>query len=491
MDEQAQISRFQGALLRPVTPSQYFSSANIFFLGFRALPSVCFRLLPLIVMAIYAAPSSAEPIRIGVVHPHPKLCRFQEASQQDRRILRWVFSTDNALMGLAPIPWFFRAPQEKGLLQGLSLAAPELWGPGWNSTPSKAWSETRPGLETMPAGSETEPFMAWLKLLQKRIPGLGEGENSRLNNKPLGLNRFLGSRLAGTQVFPYRGVGVPDCQDWPRGTRWSPKSPGLVYRLGVPSRLGRPESEILAYKDVRALKKALGQRRLDIVWAEGWNHRVVDQALSEGLKRGWHTAPGGQQVLLGLGLKFSEALNDQQKKGLFQALSRSTLFPKTERGFRPLPRVFYPFPGNDPPLPPHHSSRARTFWFSGPTRPTHATIGLLNHPKLKTLAHAINAQWQRTLNLRLQLVPLPPARFETESHQKDLMFMVADLDDGSLQHLWETQTFLGQNKDKDGIGRLVFPLLIVQHFTHAVSDRGTKALRTICPLCEPWEAEQD
>jgi hypothetical protein len=431
-----------------------------------------------------AAPTAeGRLLRLGIVHPQPRLCTGQEPAQRDLRVLRLAFGLNRAPPQRLEWPWYLGpVAAEGGGRRDIALRASALWDKAW---PELVGTDSRPG-----------PIAAWQRRVLAHVPGLvptpaATGAAFRVRDS----NPLLPSRLGGSEWLPDYGDPAQEeqtvCRHWPAGVEFRPGNGRETYVL----RRSRPGHGFVltGYRQVGSLWADYAGGRLDAALIEASD--LGQEAVVSG--QTWGQEVGTQQIVIRFQPALSQVLSPEARLLLSEAVNRLELAQVAPRGsFRPA-RAF-----TDPLLPPQRnpeasflqwdSRDARQRWLEQPHDVPRLRMATLAHPFLEPLAQRLVGQWQKTLELPAvaQGVEVDQLWRDWSRGAADLMLDVVDLDDGSLQDLWSDA--LGGKLDGKDAGPPAWeeqlrkslpylPLLTNLHWV--VSSGGPGPIAQICPGC--------
>ena len=449
--------------------------------------------------SIEASAESGKPLRIGLVHPRPRLCQLQEPGAQDRRVLRWVYGIQGNYSGQPSPPHFLHArpPKSEG-------------HPGFALIPSALWNmDSMPTYSVDSASSDQLQLEIWHKVVTSSLPVVNSEEQPLVfwYTQPPG--PFVWSRLASTDLLPWRAEKNWECRDWPSGTVFSKSTRGFVYQIEIPTRGEIPGVLILAYESSDKILARVGLDNLDLVWSDGIGYETLVSSLPPIGWKQWHSQVGSQHLVLFPEGDTASNLGKEGMKALFLALNREKLARELGDGFEVIQDYLVPFKGQGTGLPQRNTGKAREIWLAESNRPSRVGLAVLGHPLLVNLARQVGAQWERTLNLKLFPMELSVARFEEHRQESEFSLHVFDLEDGSLQTLWERSipepVFEGFTRsgfegkiapkgiDKQSTGKEVgsselevlpyFPIAVSREFTYVASRKGLKVFPKVCNSC--------
>ncbi|MCH7479467.1 MAG: hypothetical protein IIA14_15380 [SAR324 cluster bacterium] len=448
-----------------------------------------------------AGAPAAEPLRIGIYHPHPRLCFRQEHSQRDLRVLRLAFGLSGAPDQLLAFPWFYR-PEFDGAAGSrktrLWLDARALWEkPGEGEAPSN------PG---PPTPSQPELLTRWRERVAARFVGVTtafEGAELAIVLPASETDFFLSSRLRQSALLPYReGSGQAavgeSCMSWPAGVVFDQGPESARYLLRSERNVPGPPFVLTGYRSRNRLWWDLRRGRLDVAFLEGndLDAAAEDRALPRGGV--WGVAFGTQQVVLTIRGDTARELGARGRLALSEAINRRGLAVRAGPGFAAAEAFLQPVLGEAAPSNargfPWNSLGARRRWLKQPSLQRKIRIAVPAHPVLERLAREVASQWRKTLNLSGTVQALPPDRFlSAVGGGFDFALSVYDLDDGSLQDLWNwalKNEFSPPETGPPDLSRWethfqatlpYFPLLGNLHFFYAPS--GPRPITTLCPEC--------
>ncbi|MEE8397269.1 MAG: hypothetical protein V3S29_14525 [bacterium] len=477
------------------------------------LAVLVFLALPAAALSARRPKSRAEPrpLRLGLIHPRPRLCLGQEPAQKDLRILRIAFGLGPDLAGARGFPWYFTEGPGPGQSAGLGLAVDGegLW-PAQGDAPGAS-------------GPGSDRFLDWRATVLRNAalhgispPGASGSTPSRSPGRapaelaiqlPREAGPFFASRLWGSGLLPFRAKnewrdGAAPCRDWPSWVEW-PKGAGrgYVYRLLRRKNGRHPPLAIFAYKSAASLWRGFRAGRLDALLLEGGEWLAAVEKVAGRGRMAAATVGGSQQLTLRLSATVRTRLGGPGVLALSRAVDRRRLAGEAGPGFVPLraflhPLVRPPEQGGENPLL-WNSLRAREVWMGEPLLPKRFTLAVLDHPLLVRVGRALAGQWRKTLNLSVAVRVLPVDRFVSASAGADGVLEVADLDDGSLQDLWQKAIAGGSRPVLPPLsaGLLAewetalqrelpyLPLLGNRHFVLARGPRAARTLARVCPGC--------
>jgi hypothetical protein len=264
-------------------------------------------------------------------------------------------------------------------------------------------------------------------------------------------------------------------------------------------RWNRPDGadpfELRGYREAGPLWRDYFWGRLDALLLEGQD---LDDRLGRyrsGQLGVWGMRRGSQQIVL----RFGENLRATLGPTGMQALPRAKM-AELEGPGRFVAAIAYLEPLLDPesvapdPGLAWDSRLARQGWLKLKEKPAALRLAVLPHPLLEGLATDIQAQWSRTLNLEVRVDTPSVDGFAgaLPEGRADLALEVVDLDDGSLQDLW--QAGLGEEGPAPGSGpedwearlrarRPYLPLLGNLHLVLLRRDAPPELLGRVCPAC--------
>jgi hypothetical protein len=416
-----------------------------------------------------AALDNGAVLRLGVVHPHPRLCRGQEPAQRDLRVLRLAYGLAHGPERRLALPWFYAplpgTPPEEPRLIGLRPGA--LWSPAdieaaqrppapapggtvttATGTASSTASSTASGAKGLAADLPARSADAWPAGLLRQISLLRpapDGVWGHFRVTDPGQDPFLFTRLAQSGLLPEPAdeavAGPAFCRTWPAGVEFRPGRGAVSYTLLRAQDAGGRAFTLVAYRGAGALWANFAAGRMDALLLESSEITAADPKLTSGGV--WGVESGTQQIILRWHPRLARELTAEARAVLSQSLNRADLAHAGARGgFRPV-RAFL-----EPLLPPARlpaadafvwdSLTARQRWLGQPRPERRLKIAVLVHPLLEPLAQQIAGQWQKSLELQVSTHPLEADRIWSDwaGDTYDLMLDVVDLDDGSLQDLW-------------------------------------------------------
>jgi len=453
-----------------------------------ALRRALLLLLGAVLAAVGVARGQSPPLRVGVLHPHPRFCAPDgERAQKDLRLLRLVYGIAGDPEARARLPWFL-ASAEPGR-DALALRTRALWGlPG-------AWLVH--GQPDFPAPRHRDLLAPWRARVLAAVPGLLPGE--MLSRHPFrlpdGADPFLPSRLNGSGLLPVRDDPPPGCPQWPAGVTYAPQADPYRYRFTRAEGPAGPALDVRGYATPGGLRYDLERGRVHVALLEAQDLARLGPGFvaGSGLRWGWQV--GGQQVVLRLPAALAEALGPEGRRALSQAVPRPALAalgtPGRFRAARAFLEPLLPEPGA-PAAPLGWDARAaRGTWLARERALPRLRLEVLAHPWLQAMATRIAQQWQRTLNLTAGAVALDAEVFAARAGPgaPALRLEVVDLDDGSLQDLWLEHEPPRPAADLAGCeadfqARVPYlPLLANLHFAVAVGAEAGTRLAQVCPGC--------
>lgn len=476
--------------------------------GFPTLRAFLLAVTLLAGLAAAAGPAGAQEVsagevrsvlRVGILHPDPQLCRWDEPAQRDLRVLRLAFAVGRGPQSWAAWPWYLGTPE--GLAPGnarwLALDTPALWG-----QPIYALVSGAPDFGADGAGMDK--LADWRLAVTGLSPLLAPAPLRTLVQVAAPApppHPFLPSRLHAAAALPYRQAVPPGpCRDWPQGVALVAGGVGRAYTLSSGRTEGAAPFELRAYSDADALALDFRRGRLDAVLAEGADLRTGRRPLNAGAGT-WGVRRGTQQVLVRFSAAAAEALGPQRRRALSLAMPRAELVGVPGPGaFRPLETFLTPL------LPPEAMTpaavlgrdalRARQVWQEAGDDPGLLRLAVPAHPFLERVAERVRAQWRRTLNAAVMVEAVPVDQYyrHLEAEQPDLRLEVTDLETGTLQDLW-LASLPQPDRPADLSGweaalRERVPYLPVMgnvHFTLVQERLGRDTLARLCPACEPAE----
>jgi hypothetical protein len=217
----------------------------------------------------------------------------------------------------------------------------------------------------------------------------------------------------------------------------------------------------------------------------------------------WAVSRGGQQIVLRLHPKLKERVGSDGRLALSLALGRKKLgglegpgwFGGSTSFLAPImTNVENDESGRESPLR-YDTLRARRLWLSREREiPAELRLSVLQHPWLERLARAVGEHWRRTLNLKIRVEALPPDLFYRmgTASEPELRMEVVDLDDGSLQDLWQESLgevragFTNSPSQWEALLRENLPYLpLVANLHYVLLKKKAKRdlLPGICPDC--------
>lgn len=420
-------------------------------------------------------------LRLGIVHPQPRLCAGQEPSQRDLRILRLAFGLNRVAEQRLEWPWYL-APVAPGS-SDITLDSARLWDVAW---PSLAASNKRPGVIT-----------AWQRAVSAHVPGMeaaprtsGAALRVRL------VDRLLPSRLAGHEWLPdweAPGGNSSACRRWPVGVEYHPGGGRETYTLRQSRPVIGPAFVLHGYRQPSPLWADLADGRLDGALVEGAD--LGTQEPPAGLT--WGMEVGTQQIILRFHPLMAQTLPAEARVWLSLAIHRGELAQLAPRGSFHIARAFTepvqsPRKINDHELFQWDSRSARQHWLERPPALERLRIGVLSHPLLESLAQRLAGNWQKSLELPTAVHPYDADRLwrAWQRREMDLMVDVVDLDDGSLQDLWKESLGMAlQGTDArppvwEQRLRATLPYLpLLTHVSWVATAGGAEVISRICPGC--------
>ena len=140
-----------------------------------------------------------RPLRLGIVHPSPRLCVGRERSQKDVRVLRLAFRLEAPHNDPLALPWFYhRVPDGEAGPGLLALDTQALWG-------LPVYSLTAAHPEFVAAGG-TDLLQEWRNRVTTLLPELVAAPLLSQAQFSLPLQTagpFWASRLRGSGTVPY------------------------------------------------------------------------------------------------------------------------------------------------------------------------------------------------------------------------------------------------------------------------------------------------
>ena len=446
-----------------------------------------------------------RPIRFGLVHPYPRLCGSQENSQKDMRVLRLTNGLMASGSALFSPPDFIRVVPAMGG-QYILLDSEKLWG--------TAFSEVT-GFSPEYGGQVSMDLLVWWRnRMRQRVPLLED--SPYLSMAPFfvpteGETLFFWSRFWGTAAFPFfwdggrTGTDRP-CVSWNRQTRFEPDSGRIRYRIR--SVFQQDDSRpflVTAWRNSPDFWSAFAGGGLDIALLE-------EREMGAVLKREEYPEaplfiqPGTQHIILGFTRGLREAISTEELHALGFAIDRGHLARVAGLTFSPAAGFFQPLLpelgavlANGRPSPMVWNAReARSLWLAKSRGRIQPRLAVMDHPLMVRIARTIAGYWKKTLNLPVNVLPLSPELLARSRRAGDseIYLDVIDLDDGSMQNLWEQSqkalSVLPEAKSKQTLKEVeqVFqqqlpylPILQNRHFTLLRSDRMESEMTRLCPHC--------
>ena len=392
---------------------------------------------------------AVHPLRLGIVHPRPRLCRYEDPAQRDLRVLRLAYRVARTEREWLEGPWYLaRAPwprrsasADQPPLLRMYVKERSLWGdpPGiapageegiWDGL-APGWRRRAEAALSLDAELKTE-----LKAELKAARGAtGAGGWLMENGDPL-----LGSRLNSTRFFPEREIWAGPCRDWPQGVHYWPGEGSLGFRLTF--RLaGETPWDLTGFVKTHEAWNALRDGRLDGLLVEDTDVVSAPRWARQGNGARWGQQPGGQQVVLRLLGQGWDSLSASGRVALSMATPRQELAElegpaAMTAGVRFLTPLFTASAPAE--VLTGDALQSRTLWLRQENPLRTLTLNVPEHPYLIRLGQAIAARWRRTLNLEVAEAVRKPAQLAALSAAVSPMVRVdvVDMEDGSLQDLW-------------------------------------------------------
>jgi len=437
-----------------------------------------------------------RPVRLGLHHPRPKMCRDDDPAQRDLRVLRMAYRVGRTDQEWRQGPWYFaRTPLTQGSENmepspqlRISVRERLLWG-------------DPPGIA--PAGEEgiwdgLAPW--WLQLAGTLLaPWESPAHPQEGGWRVSGGDPLLGSRLTSTRLFPERQLWARECRDWPQGVSYqtleAPRSYRMTYSLP-----GEPAWELTGFSTSREAWSALRDGQLDGLLVEDSDLGSAPRWSRQGGGVRWGRQPGGQQVVLKFLGQGWEALTPQARLALSLAMPRAELSGlESPAALIPAEDFLAPLVISGAPAESlaGDALHARTLWLQEEPPLKSFSLNVLSHPFLNRLGQGIAARWRRSLNLDVTEVVRKPAHFAALSSSETpvVILEVVDLEDGSLQDLWRESLgpeglalFASNPRAAEERLRSELPYLPVFQQVHHVVVPGwapEEMLGRVCPGCRP------
>jgi len=511
-----------------------------------AAPSAAAEAAPL------AAQLAAAPaLRLGMLHPLPHLCVGQEPGQRDLRVLRLAYGVALTPAERIAWPWYLAVEGRQIALREEGLFGPPRAGSdtaGSDTTGSGSPAAGSATVGSRAVGGGAGGLARWLESVQGRVPALSvvrevSGERRPavgaaaypgadpaadpaahggpslpvLRVKAGAEDPWLASRLNGNALLPYReelGVARP-CRSWPAGVEFLPgrgatEGGRVRYVLRRREGHGVPAFTLSGYGNAGALWADFGADRLDVALLDSGALRHDDVGGGAAAGGVWGVQAGTQQVILRLSPRWEAARTAEARRALSQAINRPALAGAAERGAFRAARAFL-----EPVLPEGRAGEAealrwdsrlaRKQWLALAGHDAEARepsrrlrLAVLSHPLLEVFARRIAGQWQTTLDVVAvpELVDAERLLPAWNSGAYDALLDVADLDDGSLQDLWNSALGAGEGGGEPPTpaqlavweGRLrqdlpYLPLLTGIQTVLAHGAGAAERLRHVCPGC--------
>jgi hypothetical protein len=441
-------------------------------------------------------------LRVGLFHSDPWFCQATgERSQKDLRVLRLAFGIGMTPAGRLAPPWFYARLPPEGEPRRLVLR-PEIAGAGASGSDA-----------TVPmAAPPPPPFAGWQAEVARRLPGLvgwADGPAVGLAVRDWPEEPFAWSRLQGSALLPWReeaARGAPDrtgppaaptsrCPAWPQGVRFREHPDARAYTIDRAAGHGLGALALAGFRSRDAFAREIEAGRFDAVLLEpeevaSWKRQLARADWA------WGRQPGTQQVAVRLASALAEELGAVGRRALSLGLNRAELGEALEPGRYTPSRAFF-----EPLLPPQGSPEAplrwdarsaRALWLGSNVPVRRLRLATLPHPRLREVARIAASQWQRTLNatVLVQVVAVPRFADVLARGEADLALDVLDLDNGSLQALWNA--LLPGSGDAARIAAWeadfrerapYLPLLANDQYTLARNPEGAARLALVCPGC--------
>ena len=473
-----------------------FPSARTAFLHIQGLTF----LLGLALISVPLATPSAAPLRIGIHHPFPRLCPGEEPSQRDLRVLRKAWR-----IGASPSAWRsgpnFLIPVEVFSDKAWRLDSEALWGVPLGSL-------TGHPADIGPDFGE-DRLSLWTKGVAERVPGIEAYPWSSLAQVMVTENSpFLNSRMVGFEKLPQwiiednrppLEMKIARCRPWPRWVRWAKGDESRSYRMEIDS-IGKEGSiSLRGYRDRKRMWRDFLWGQLEALLLEGSDFDGQVRRRRVGQLGKWGVLAGGQQLVLRFPREMGEGLRAGERAALSQALDRRTLAKSAGiGGFAPLTQFLTPWLESDalPPAPVlgWNALEARRAWLNREHTVEPWNLLVLAHPILERVSKAMQAQWRRTLNRDVSITPLPITRLALAARENRSAWTleVVDMDDGSLQDLWEEalegeQALAGaepKSLEERLRGKLPYlPLIGNVHWVVLRNGVPGERIQDICPDC--------
>lgn len=464
---------------------------------------------PALALGAPVGSKSSGRLRLGIIHPFPRLCRGGEHAQRDLRVLRLAFGLGRTAESRR-LPWFYRPEQREGGSGeeiSILLDTAALWG----LPPTVLGAGSPEGGGNSPSGAP----VSWRAIVMKRLAPAGsmvEGRPDRITVARAGAGLFIWSSLGGGNLLPFHFNGgsdrsdlPPSCQSWPKGVALErERERGRIrYRLTGEGGAVHPPFRLTAFHAGSQLMKEARRGRLELLLLEGDELKAIVKERSDpswkiGVER------GTQQTVLRLKSALRGELGAEGLMALSLALSRERLAAVAGEGFAAVSNFMEPLlPGQiSPPEEPlrWNTRRARRIWMSKKRPERRIGLALLSHPVLEEVGRALAGQVKKTLNLSLFVHSYPPGSFAeaSEKGQIEMIIETVDLDDGSLQELWSDAILNeatpggspAQGADPAPLEKMLraelpyLPLIANRAYYLIINKKGAKALPIICPECQ-------
>ena len=469
------------------------------------------------VKEVKAGARRGRPLRLGIVHPSPRLCVGQERSQKDVRVLRLAFRLEAPPNSPLALPWFYRrVPGGEAGPGLLALDTRALWGlPVYSLTAAHA---------NFVAAGGTDLLLEWRDRVTALLPELVAAPLLSQAQFSLPLQTagpFWASRLRGSGTVPYYSAGASGfadgasgyvseasgnasgtagnsapCVRWPLDIVHSPGEGAVRYRLQYRGEAGVPY-RLTAYLTLKRMLRDVRSGRLDAALLEGQELAGALDARPVMAAAVLGRALGSQQVVLRLRPGLHEEIGTDAVRILSMATPRRRLAPMAGAGFSAAEAFLIPLIA--PPAAREggvlrwNALLARKNWLRKPRARTRFALAVLAHPILQRVARGLADQWKKTLGVELSVTSLPAEKFTRMDERSgfDMALTVADLDDGSLQDLWRDALADQPASPAPQPGREArlretlpnLPLLHNAHFLLAGSARAYARASATCPTC--------
>ncbi len=460
---------------------------------------------------------------IGIYHPHPRFCVDQELSQRDLRVLRLAFGVFRTPGERRALPWFYElrsaGPGGEGGFE-LALRTRALW----DVSPISLMG----GDPDFPQQNAADRLEAWRRRMLDAFPGflpapflsVAQLQGRADAPPPLFYSRLAQSRLLPQAVPGANGLegnveghlaetplliegAVPremTCRSWPRNITMEPGKGRYSYRLRHRNREGKEDWILSGFRNVDLLWRDYHWGRLEALLLEGPDLGPKVSRYRSSQLGAWGVSQGGQQIVLRLHPKLKERLGSDGRLALSLALGRKKLGGLEGPGrFGAATSFLVPIlekveSGSDSSLR-YNTLQARRLWLTRNREiPAELRLSVLQHPWLERLARAVGEHWRRTLNLKIRVEALPPDLFYRmgTASEPELRMEVVDLDDGSLQDLWQESLgevragFTNSPSQWEALLREELPYLpLVANLHYVLLKKKAKPdlLPRICPDC--------